>query len=178
MWQHFLHQRFITVVHIKCVWHLNHCAAPSDRPSAAAIKWRGVLYVTVIDILTITNVSYPFAVKRLAIKHRHCRRRRYLPVSGITEPLPVRTVRRETVVHIDQLRAFVCGIQPIENAVATRESRTLRQAGMYHFHAHNFGCAFHLEISERLLTKLRVKFTISSVKHIFRQLKLLFTAIV
>ena len=137
-----------------------------------------MLHVTVVDILTVANIPYPLAIKRLAVEHRHCRRRRNLSVARVTEPFSMRTIRRKTVVHIDQLRALVCGVQPIKYAVAAFKRRTLGQGGMYHFHAHNLGVAFRLEISERLLAKLRVKFTIRSVKHIPHRLQLTFATVV
>ena len=137
-----------------------------------------MLHVAVIDILTIANIPYPLAVKSLTIEHRHCRRRCNLSVARVTEPLPMRTIRRKTIVHIDQLRVLICGVQPIKYAVAACKRRTLGKGNMYHLHAHNLGVAFHLEISECLLTKLGIKFTIHSVKHILHRLQLPFTLVV
>ena len=117
----------IAIVLIELIRNLHNGAAPAAGTAAAAAVGSGILDMAGIYILAVADITNPLPVEGFGIQNSHARVAHQLAVTGITPALQMRTVGRNTGMHIAQLGIDKCVKQPIKrNVVAPEGSGHIR----------------------------------------------------
>ena len=142
-----------TVIRIR---HMYHGAAPAAESSASALERCGMVDMPRYYALTVYNILHPFLIKCSAVKHNHSGICAELTVSGISEALSCRAVRRHSAVHILKLGSQISFIQPVECFVVAFKMTSFGKVSVYNASLNRFCVVGKSKIPEAVPAEMRM----------------------
>ena len=109
----FLQERFVSIIAIKDIRNHDNGTAPAAGTSAGRNVWCRILDMAGDGILAVCDILDPLPVKLLAVQLDHGRITGELPVSRIASSLYMRTVGRDSAMHVVQLCPKICLPEPV-----------------------------------------------------------------
>ena len=160
---HFLQRRRFSIMLIIAVRYRYNSAAPSTGAAAAAGIRGRVLYVSGFTILAIGNITHPFAHKIMVIQRKQSSLHRQLSIAGVTTPFEMRTVRRDSSVHIAKHRMNKSIMYPVQHRMRTFERRTHGHIAVDDSYMHDIRFSADRKIAESIPRKSGMYTTAFSV---------------
>ena len=114
-----------------------------------------MLDMAAFSTLAVRDISDPLGVKGMHVPEIHGGVRSDLTVSGIPQPLPMRTVGRHAAVKVRGLGVLISFHNPVDHGIGSLKASDGFHIGVDDIAAHNPGLPFHFEISEAMKTEAR-----------------------
>ena len=139
----------------------NHISRAPCRATSSATEGSGMRNIAALPVPGVLHIVKPFPVKLGHIERQDRTFHDYLRVSGIGQPLPVRTVTADTTVEVIFLRSQVNLVDLVKQFVRTTETSGRPWIGMHDFchqtfPAHPDLSGYNFDIAKRMPSETRL----------------------
>ena len=139
----------------------NHISRAPCRATSSATEGSGMRNIAALPVPGILHIVKPFPVKLGHIERQDRTFHDYLRVSGIGQPLPVRTVTADTTVEVIFLRSQVNLVDLVKQFVRTTETSGRPWISMHDFchqtfPAHPDLSGYNFDIAKRMPSETRL----------------------